>query len=85
MKDASAPPSQTVTVRSLLVGWANEQDAWVRHLVSEVVVSRRAMTDGQLDTIYQTFLRKRLSFRATGLRWPNSAMTPNCCLAWYLA
>jgi energy-coupling factor transporter ATP-binding protein EcfA2 len=59
MKDASAFPSQTVTVRSLLVGWANEQDAWVRHLVSEIVVSRRAMTDGQLDTIYQTFLREK--------------------------
>jgi len=41
------------------VSWANEQDAWVRHLVSEVVVSRRAMTDGQLDAIYQTFLREK--------------------------
>lgn len=51
--------SQTVTVRSLLVGWANEQDAWVRHLVSEVVVSRKAMTDSQLDAIYQTFLREK--------------------------
>jgi recombinational DNA repair ATPase RecF len=52
-------PPQTVTVRSLLVGWANEQDAWVRHLVSEVVVSRKAMTDSQLDAIYQTFLREK--------------------------
>ncbi|MGO9402866.1 MAG: AAA family ATPase [Terriglobales bacterium] len=52
-------PAQTVTVRSLLVGWANEQDAWVRHLVSEVVVSRTVMTDGQLDAIYQTFLREK--------------------------
>ncbi|MGH9352989.1 MAG: AAA family ATPase [Terriglobia bacterium] len=51
--------SQTVTVRSLLVGWANEQDAWVRHLVSEVVVSRKAMTDSQLNAIYQTFLREK--------------------------
>jgi energy-coupling factor transporter ATP-binding protein EcfA2 len=58
---AGAPPipPQTVTVRSLLVGWANEQDAWVRHLVSEVVVSRKAMTDSQLDAIYQTFLREK--------------------------
>ncbi len=58
---AGAPPipPQTVTVRSLLVGWANEQDAWVRHLVSEVVVSRKAMTDGQLDAIHQTFLREK--------------------------
>jgi recombinational DNA repair ATPase RecF len=59
MKEASATPSQTVTVRSLLVGWANDQDAWIRHLVSEVVVARRAMTDSQLDAIYQTFLREK--------------------------
>jgi energy-coupling factor transporter ATP-binding protein EcfA2 len=60
-KGVGAPPipPQTVTVRSLLVGWANEQDAWVRHLVSEVVVSRKAMTDSQLDAIYQTFLREK--------------------------
>jgi len=59
MKQASTTPTQTVTVRSLLVGWANEQDAWVRHLASEVVVSRKAMTDGQLDAIYQTFVREK--------------------------
>ena len=54
-----AEPPQSVTVRSLLVGWANEQDAWVRHLVSEIVISRKAMIDGQLDAIYQTFLREK--------------------------
>jgi recombinational DNA repair ATPase RecF len=59
MKEVSTTPAPTVTVRSLLVGWANEQDAWVRHLVSEVVVSRKAMTDGQLDAIHQTFLREK--------------------------
>jgi hypothetical protein len=48
-----------VTVRSLLVGWANEQDAWVRHLVSEVVASGKAMTDSQLDAIYGTFLLEK--------------------------
>jgi recombinational DNA repair ATPase RecF len=51
--------SQVATTRSLLVGWANEQDAWIRHLVSEVVISRQAMTDSQLDSIYQTFLREK--------------------------
>lgn len=57
----AAPPiaPQTFTVRSLLVGWANEQDGWVRHLVSEVVVSRKAMTDSQLNAICQTFLREK--------------------------
>jgi len=50
---------QVVTSRSLLVGWANDQDGWVRHLVSEVVVSRKAMIDSQLNAIYQTFLREK--------------------------
>jgi len=59
MKAITTTSSQTVTVRSLLVGWANEQDAWVRHLVSDVIVSRKAMTDSQLDVIYQTFLREK--------------------------
>lgn len=60
MVDGASPvPPPTVTVRSLLVGWANEQDAWVRHLVSEVVVGRKAMTDSQLDAIYHTFLREK--------------------------
>ncbi len=54
-----AAPKATVTARSLLVGWANEQDAWVRQLVSEVVVSRKPMTDSQLNAIYQTFLSEK--------------------------
>jgi hypothetical protein len=59
MKEASATPSQAVTARSLLIAWANEQDAWVRHLASEVVVGRRAITDSQLDAIYKTFLGEK--------------------------
>jgi hypothetical protein len=59
MKEAAAPPSQTVTAKSLLIGWANVQDAWARHLVSEVVISRKALTDSQLDAVYQTFTREK--------------------------
>jgi hypothetical protein len=58
MNEASATPT-TVTVRSLLVKWANDQDAWIRHLVSDVIVSAKPMTDAQLDAIYQTFLREK--------------------------
>jgi hypothetical protein len=58
--DAAAPvPQEAVTVKSLLIGWANQQDAWVRRLVAEVVLSRKALIDGQLDAIYQTFLREK--------------------------
>jgi hypothetical protein len=58
MNEASTAPS-AITVRSLLVGWANDQDAWIRHLVSDVVVSAKPMTDAQLDAIFQTFLREK--------------------------
>ncbi len=56
---APPPAAQAVTVRSLLVGWANQQDGWVRQLVSEIIIAGKAMTDSQLDTIYQTFLKEK--------------------------
>lgn len=62
MTSASAAPpasAQTVTVRSLLVGWANQQDGWVRQLVSEIILAGKAPTDAQLDTIYQLFLKEK--------------------------
>lgn len=58
---SGTPPSgiQAVSVRSLLVGWANQQDGWVRQLVSEIIVAGKAMTDSQLDAIFQTFLKEK--------------------------
>jgi hypothetical protein len=59
-KDAgSGAAAQTVTVRSLLVGWANEQDAWGRELVSEVILAGKPLTESQLDAVYQMFLREK--------------------------
>jgi len=55
----SPTAAQTVTVRSLLVGWANQQDGWVRQLVSEIILAGKALTDAQLDTIYQLFLKEK--------------------------
>jgi recombinational DNA repair ATPase RecF len=52
-------PAQGVTVRSLLVGWANQQDGWVRQLVSEIIIAGKALTDVQLDAIYQMFLKEK--------------------------
>ncbi len=48
-----------LTARSLLVSWANAQDGWVRQLVSEVIVSQKALTDSQLDGIYEIFLKEK--------------------------
>lgn len=58
---SAVPPAsaQTVTVRSLLVGWANQQDGWVRQLVSEIIIAGKALTDAQLDAIYQLFLKEK--------------------------
>jgi energy-coupling factor transporter ATP-binding protein EcfA2 len=53
------PATQAVTVRSLLVGWANQQDGWVRQLVSEIIVAGKALTESQLDAIYQVFLKEK--------------------------
>lgn len=47
---------QGITATALLVGWANGQDAWLRHLTSEVIATGRPLSAGQLDAIYQTFL-----------------------------
>src|ERR1700679_2125231 len=58
---SGAPPATTqgLTVRSLLVGWANQQDGWVRQLVSEIIIAGKALTDAQLDAIYQLFLKEK--------------------------
>jgi hypothetical protein len=57
---AAVPAAGTaITVRSLLVGWANQQDGWVRQMVSEIIVAGKAMTDAQLDAIYQVFLKEK--------------------------
>jgi hypothetical protein len=47
------------TARSLLVGWANQQDAWIRMLVSDVIVTAKPVVDRQLNGIFDLFLREK--------------------------
>ena len=47
------------TPRRLLVDWANGQDAWVRQLTAETILSRQAPTDNLLDAVYATFLDEK--------------------------
>nr|WP_271209149.1 AAA family ATPase [Rhodococcus wratislaviensis]GLK33611.1 hypothetical protein GCM10017611_04530 [Rhodococcus wratislaviensis] len=47
------------TPRRLLVDWANSQDAWVRQLTAETILSRQASTAGLLDSVYETFLAEK--------------------------
>jgi hypothetical protein len=71
MSEAATPPSETVTPKSLLIDWANGQDAWIRHLVSEVVTSRKALTDSQTDIVYQMFLREKALAPGDPVAMPN--------------
>lgn len=47
------------TPRRLLVEWANGQDAWVRELTAEVILSRQSPTEDLIDLVYQTFLAEK--------------------------
>jgi hypothetical protein len=56
MDDVAPKSVDTITARSLLISWANQQDAWVRQLVSQVIFTQKAATDDALDAIYEIFL-----------------------------
>src|SRR5262245_454335 len=43
-------------IRSLLVEWANEQDGWLRILVSEVIVTRQGLSHARAGELYETYL-----------------------------
>lgn len=44
------------TPRRLLVDWANRQDAWVRKLAAETILSRQAPNADLLESVYAAFL-----------------------------
>lgn len=47
------------TPRRLLVDWANQQDAWVRQLVAETILSRQEPGEGTFEKVYDTFLAEK--------------------------
>lgn len=47
------------TPRRLLVDWANNQDAWVRQLVAESILSRQEPGEDILEQVYVTFLAEK--------------------------
>lgn len=47
------------TPRHLLVDWANGQDAWVRQLTAETILSRQPPSEDLLDEVYGTFLGEK--------------------------
>ena len=56
------PDPQTPTARTglqLLIDWANEQDHWVRAIVTEVIAARRALVDASVDAAYDMLLAEK--------------------------
>ncbi|UUZ58570.1 ATP-binding protein [Nocardioides sp. B-3] len=47
------------TPRRLLVDWANNQDAWVRQLTAESILSRQEPGEDTLEKVYATFLAEK--------------------------
>ena len=52
---ATAPPS----AQSLLIEWANQQDNWVRALVSEVITTRQELPDPRIGHFYDLLLKEK--------------------------
>lgn len=59
MTDDIAVNLGDATPRRLLVDWANKQDAWVRQLVAETILSRQEPGDDVLEMVYATFLAEK--------------------------
>jgi hypothetical protein len=55
LASATTPP----TARSALLDWANEQDAWVRALASEVIVTRAEVAYERIQYFYELLLREK--------------------------
>lgn len=50
-----APTAAGATACSILVRWANDQDHWVRRIVSEVLVSRQELPESVVEEIYRAY------------------------------
>jgi recombinational DNA repair ATPase RecF len=51
--------STGATGRSALIEWANQQDHWVRALVSEVITTRQVLSEGRCQHYYELLLREK--------------------------
>lgn len=51
--------ASSATPRQLLVAWANEQDAWVRHIVSHVLAAKQPLSSEQIAESYSEFLTEK--------------------------
>lgn len=52
-------PSDHASGLTMLVDWANDQDRWIRKLVSEVIERRRRLSDERIKAIYELLLKEK--------------------------
>ncbi len=55
MKQQEGPKKNASSGRSLIIEWANQQDHWLRAVVKELLLSKTALTDHQIDDCYKLF------------------------------
>src|SRR5262245_28387875 len=48
-----------VSPGSLLIDWANQQDGWLRAIVSDAIAGRKALSDSRIQDCYDLFLREK--------------------------
>ena len=58
-EDAELGTAQFLDPRALLANWANENDEWVRLLVSEVIATGRPVSTLTIDKAYQIFRQEK--------------------------
>ncbi|HZO93247.1 MAG TPA: AAA family ATPase [Candidatus Baltobacteraceae bacterium] len=66
-----------MTGRSALVEWANQQDAWVRTIVSEIIATKKALGDNTLDVVFDSFLREKLLAKGDAAAVPLLSTDPS--------
>lgn len=61
-EDSNGQNKPSSNARELLVGWANDQDGWVRELTRRVITSGIPLIESDVEEVYAIFLsEKRLS------------------------
>src|SRR5690242_2702882 len=53
----SAPEPRSA--REVLVAWANQQDAWVRAIVGEVITTRRPLAEEAIEAVKTRYLAEK--------------------------
>lgn len=69
------------TPRRLLVTWANQQDAWIRFLTAETILSRQEIGEDTLAAVYDLFLAEKGLSDAPILDVPQLELDPSVAAA----